>query len=154
MNVDSPSPHTFVYDAFISYRHQEPDRTWVQTELVPALDESGLRVCLDERNFDPGIPALDQMAHAIEQSRRTVAVLSKNYLQGNFTDVENLMVQTLGIEQKQYRLLPLRFAADCQVPLRLRFLTFIDFADVVIRAEQMHRLIAAIRTLPTRTVTD
>lgn len=148
----TPLPDGFLYDAFISYRHQEPDMSWVRHELVPRLDAAGLRICLDIRHFDAGAPALNQMMEAVEQSRRTIAVLSNNYLQGNFAEVENLMAQTLGIEERQYRLLPVRFERDCKIPLRIRMLSYLDLADLTQQAETLHRLIAAIRTLPTRRV--
>ena len=39
------------FDVFLSYRQQDPDRTWVRQTLVPALDAAGLRVCIDHPPF-------------------------------------------------------------------------------------------------------
>ena len=44
----------FVYDAFISYRHQEPDKTWVRKTLLPRLEAEGLAACIDYRDFRLG----------------------------------------------------------------------------------------------------
>jgi hypothetical protein len=146
----TPPPDDFRYDAFVSYRDEEPDRGWVRNQLVPALDAAGLRICLDVRDFDPGVPALDEMARAIEQSRRTIAVLSNGYVAGNFEEVQSVMAQTLGIEAGQYRLLPVRFQRDAQLPLRIRMLWPLDLADLQRQPQALHKLIAAIRTLPAR----
>jgi hypothetical protein len=140
----------FLYDAFISYRDDEPDRSWVAQLLVPLLDAAGLRICFDQRDFDPGAPPLDQTMHAIERSRRTIAVLSNTYLQDNFAHTENLMAQTLGVEEGRYRLLPLRFEPGCQIPLRLRIYTWLDVADLERNQRTLERLIKAVRTLPGR----
>ena len=37
----------FQYDVFLSYRGQDPDKTWVRKTLYPALKTEGLKVCLD-----------------------------------------------------------------------------------------------------------
>jgi hypothetical protein len=45
-------PTTKEYDVFISYSHA--DRAWVWNELLPRLERAGLRVCIDDRNFEIG----------------------------------------------------------------------------------------------------
>ncbi len=77
-------PDEPAYDAFVSYRHQEPDKAWVRQTLVPALDAAGLRVCVDHRDFRLGYPIVEEMGRAVEQSRCTVAVLTPAYLAGRF----------------------------------------------------------------------
>jgi hypothetical protein len=64
--------------------------------------------------------------------------------------VERVMAQTLGIEAGQYRLLPVRFQRDAQLPLRIRMLWPLDLADLQRQPQALHKLIAAIRTLPAR----
>ena len=71
---------SFAYDVFISYRHHEPDLTWVRTTLLPRLRVAGLKVCIDYDCFRLGAPLVLEMARAVEQSRYTVAVLSPAYL--------------------------------------------------------------------------
>ena len=39
------------YDVFISYSHA--DQAWVCGELLPRLEEAGLKVCIDQRDFRP-----------------------------------------------------------------------------------------------------
>jgi hypothetical protein len=54
-----PSQHcpTESKDAFVSYSHADAD--WVWKWLRPRLEEAGLRLCLDRRDFDVGVPSLE-----------------------------------------------------------------------------------------------
>lgn len=102
----SPSASdNFAYDVFISYRQREPDLTWVRKVLVPQLEGSGLRVFIDHKHFRLGAPLVLEMARAVESSRYTVAILSPAYLQSNFTELENVLAEHLGLELSQRRLL-------------------------------------------------
>ncbi len=145
-----PTADDFSYDVFISYRHAQPDEGWVRTVLVPALEQAELRVCLDVRDFAPGVPELNERMRAVEQSRRTVVVLSPAYMENELGELENLMAQTLGVENGQYRLLPVRFDPHTRVPLRLRIYWYADFADPARHNEALTQLIAAARQLPAR----
>ncbi|HEY0735832.1 MAG TPA: CHAT domain-containing protein [Herpetosiphonaceae bacterium] len=139
----------FVYDAFVSYLDADPDRAWVEDELVPTLVASGLRICLD-RDLVYGAAQVTEMERAVTESRRTIAVLSTQYLAGNFQDVQNVMAQTLGIEEGQYRLLPLIFEPNVALPLRIRMLKPLTRSDLERQPQTWQRLITAIRTLPKR----
>jgi hypothetical protein len=44
-------------DVFVSYSHT--DTAWVWDWLRPRLEAAGLRVCLDPRDFDVGVPSLE-----------------------------------------------------------------------------------------------
>lgn len=140
----------FVYDAFVSYSAQTADRAWVHDYLVPKLEAEGLRIYLDERDFQPGVDRIDEIERAVVESRRTIAVLSQSYMQDNFQNMQDLMAQTLGTEEGKYRLLPIRFERDVELPLRLRMLQPLYRADLEQKAQFWQKLITAIRTLPTR----
>jgi len=93
------------YDFFVSYRHHEPDKSWVRKILVPALEAKGLRAFIDYRDFQLGAPLVTEMARAVEESRFTLAVISDSYLQSNFTELENVMAKQLGLEKSHVRLI-------------------------------------------------
>jgi hypothetical protein len=93
------------YDVFISYRHQEPDQTWVRTRLVPRLGLEGLRVCLDVESFRLGAPLVLEMGRAVESSTYTVAVLTPAYLESTFTELESVLAEHLGLEERERRLI-------------------------------------------------
>jgi len=118
----------FAYDVFISYRQQEPDRSWVRRLLVPRLRSLGLRVCIDYCDFRLGAPLIKEMARAIEQSRYTLAILSPAYLASNFTELENILAEHLGLERSERRLL-IVLREPCSADLRMRARLWLDVTD-------------------------
>ena len=142
-------PEPFVYDAFVCYRHREPDKTWVRTTFVPALEAAGLRVCVDHRDFRLGAPLVTEMARAVEQSRTTVAVLSPAYLDGRFAELENVLAEHLGLEERAVRLVYV-VREPCEPPLRMRARLRLDLTTDDEVAEGLPRLIAALRRPPAR----
>ncbi len=118
----------YVYDVFVSYRQHEPDKSWVRKTLLPRLEAEGLHVCIDYRDFRLGAPLLLEMARAVEQSRYTLAVLSPNYLTSNFTQLENVLAEHLGLEESQRRLLAI-MREDCEPRLGIRARLWLDMTD-------------------------
>lgn len=115
-------------DVFVSYRQQEPDKSWVRKILVPGLEQRGLRVLIDYRDFRLGPPLVELMAQAVEQSRYTLAVLSPAYLASNFTNVENVLAEHLGLENSQNRLVAV-MRETCQPRLGMRARLWLDMTD-------------------------
>ena len=66
MIYDHASPN-YKYDVFISY--SRADWEWVWNKLVPRLEQTGLRVCIDDRNFIIGLPILKNIEQAVENSQ-------------------------------------------------------------------------------------
>jgi len=120
-----PPADDFLYDVFISYRHQEPDKTWVHKTLLPQLEGEGLHVCIDYRDFRLGAPLVLEMARAVEQSRYTLAILSPVYLTSNFTELENVLAEHLGLEKSQRRLLAV-MRQPCTPRLGIRARLWLD----------------------------
>jgi hypothetical protein len=111
-----------------SYRHQEPDKSWVRKTLQPRLEAEGLRVCIDYRDFRLGAPLVLEMARAVEQSRYTLAILSPAYLASNFTELENVLAEHLGLEKTQRRLLAV-MREECTPRLGTRARLWLDMTD-------------------------
>ncbi|XP_060726627.1 toll-like receptor 21 [Tachysurus vachellii] len=74
------------YDAFISYN--SADLEWVMEELLPNLEGSGFRVCLHHRDFEPGRNIVDNIVAAVYNSRKTVCVVSQNFLRSEWCSLE------------------------------------------------------------------
>ena len=129
------------YDVFISYSHT--DRTWVHGELLRRLDEAGLTVCIDERNFRPGAPSVIEMEYAVVNSRRTVLVLTPAYLASDWAKFEALMVQTLDPLNEHLRLIPL-LRERCELPIRIGIFTYVNFADPADLNSAWMQLLAAL----------
>ncbi|XP_055069397.2 uncharacterized protein [Misgurnus anguillicaudatus] len=69
----------FQFDAFISYNVRE--EPWVLEELVPNLEgQHGLKLCIHHRDFQPGKPIIDNIVDGIYNSRKTVCLITQNYL--------------------------------------------------------------------------
>ncbi|HBB94079.1 MAG TPA: hypothetical protein DC054_01695 [Blastocatellia bacterium] len=122
------SPKKIDYDVFISYRQQEPDKSWVRKILVPGLEQRGLRVLIDYRDFRLGPPLVELMAEGVERSRYTLAVLTPTYLASNFTNLENVLAEHLGLENSQNRLVAV-MREQCAPRLGMRARLWLDMTD-------------------------
>src|ERR1051326_6238180 len=116
------------FDAFLSYRHCNPDAEWVRGVLAPHLRAEGLRVCLDVDEFRLGAPLVLEMARGVEESRFTVAVLTPAYLFSGFTELETVMAEHLVVERAEQRLV-IVLRQPCQPRLGLRARTWLDMTD-------------------------
>lgn len=143
----------FRYDAYISYVDKEPDATWVWDTLVPRLDEAGLRIAVSGDVEEPGVARVVNIERGITQSKRTLVVLSETYLADNMGEFENVLVQTMGIQEGSYRLLPVKIAPINQnyLPTRLGMLTTLDVVHPRRAEREFDRLVNALQgPLPRR----
>lgn len=76
------------YDAFISYNSS--DELWVVNELLPNLEGNGssLKLCLHHRDFEPGRYIIDNIVAAVYSSRKTICVVSRNFLSSEWCSLE------------------------------------------------------------------
>jgi tetratricopeptide (TPR) repeat protein len=123
----SAPTHAYAYDVFISYSPQ--DAAWVHGELLAWLENQGYRVCIDMRDFMPGAPLVEEQQRAIETSHRTLLVLTLPYLDSAWSAFEGLMLQALAPANQERRLIPL-IKEPCPLPLRLSYLTQVNFTDL------------------------
>ena len=131
----------FAYDVFISYSHA--DKAWVRGELLKRLEASGLRACIDYREFRPGAPSVAEMERAVLTSRKTVLVLTPAYVASAWTEFETLMLQTLDPAARQRRIIPL-LKVRVELPLRIGYLSSVDFSDPQDSALAWTRLLKAL----------
>lgn len=84
------------YDAFVSYNSS--DELWVMNELLPNLEGNGssLKLCLHHRDFEPGRYIIDNIVSAVYSSRKTICVVSRNFLNSEWCSLE--------IQMASYRL--------------------------------------------------
>ena len=150
--VPAPTPAEeptdgFACDVFVSYRQQEPDKTWVRKTLVPRLEAEGLRVFIDYLDFRLGSPIVTEMERAVVQSRYTVGVLSPNYLKSNFTDLEGILAEQIGLEQSQQRFIGV-MRENCKPRLGIRARYYLDMTDEDECEAALARLVAQLRQSP------
>jgi predicted nucleotide-binding protein len=142
---DSRQQNDFRYDIFISYSHK--DKSWVNGVLLPRLEREGLRVCIDDRDFEIGVPSLFNIENAVEHSRKTLLVLTPNWIESNWTEFEALLLQTNDPAGRRRRILPL-MVQHCTPPSHLQVFTYLDLTDPTEIDSQMRRLVTAVRTTP------
>uniref|UniRef100_A0A8C4YVN6 TIR domain-containing protein n=1 Tax=Gadus morhua TaxID=8049 RepID=A0A8C4YVN6_GADMO len=98
------------YDAFVSYNTN--DEGWVLGELLPKLeDEQGWRLCLHHRDFQPGKPIMENITDAIYGSRKTICVVSRDYLESEWCSRE-IQVASFRLFDEQKDVLILVFLED------------------------------------------
>lgn len=95
------------FDAFVSYRSSQIDEDFVYTRLYPKLEkEMGFKLCLHYRDFIPGDTIANNIIWAINNSRRTIIVLSPQYIRSDFTRFEYQVAQTEMLKRK-HKIIPI-----------------------------------------------
>ncbi|XP_020374252.2 toll-like receptor 22 [Rhincodon typus] len=78
---------SYKYDAFISYNTH--DEQWVLNQLLPNLEHNNeWTLCLHHRDFEPGRAIIDNIVDNIYQSRKTICVISRYFLESEWCSRE------------------------------------------------------------------
>ena len=79
---------TKLYDAFVSY--SEKERQWVVNTLQQRLENHHppYKLCIHHRDFEVGAPIVRNILNSVEQSKRMLMVLSRNFLQSEWCMLE------------------------------------------------------------------
>ncbi len=128
------NPDQYVFDAFLVYNTN--DRLWVHDILTKTLEnEHHLKLCVHYRNFIPGRDIADTIVESIEKSRKTVLVLSPNFLRSNWCHYEFRMARQVFVEQgrEDMVLILLQSVAGCTLSRPLSLLlqerTYVEWTD-------------------------
>lgn len=141
-------PDTLRYDAFLSYSQKDrADADWVRNLVAPRLEQFGLKLCLEDRDFRLGRPRLREMERAVQESRYTVCIFSPAYLQGAFEDFQVMLAQHQATEERAPRFLPL-LRKPCRPSLGTRMLELLDVSDDRKVDAALQRLAVALREPP------
>lgn len=71
-----------IYDAFVSFSHK--DQEFVDKHLIPQLEKSNdhnYKLCIHYRDFIVGEFIPSQIVYSVDNSRRTIIVLTPNFLE-------------------------------------------------------------------------
>ena len=126
------------YDAFVSYRRQEPDQGFAR-DLVVRLEKDGYAVAIDERDFAPNDTFLSEMERCVRESRFTLAVVSPRYLSNPTCTEEAVICKVMDMGERRRRLIPL-VMEKVEVPLWMYDIVGIDFASTDPLVDPMARL--------------
>nr|AEX20238.1 toll-like receptor [Scylla paramamosain]AGG55849.1 toll-like receptor [Scylla serrata] len=88
------------YDAFISYSNK--DEEYVNNVLVPGLEsgEPKYRVCLHYRDWVAGDYIQSQINQSIEDSHRTIVILSSNFIENVWGQIEFKTAHSKALKEK------------------------------------------------------
>ena len=123
------------YDVFISYSSLDSD--WVINHLVNPLEgtDPPFNLCLHERDFQVGIPICDNITKAIEGSKCTLAIVSRNWLESDWCQFEFRVAHCLATVEKKVRLLVILKEhipddkIDGDLRLYIKTFTYLDAAN-------------------------
>ncbi len=93
-----PDPDRFLYDVYLCF--SSSDIKWVERALLKRLDsqfseQNTLRCCFEERDFIPGEDHLTNMRNAIQNSQKTLCVVSERFLKDGWC------LETFSLAQKR-----------------------------------------------------
>ena len=99
----------FEQDAFISYATSEG--LFVKDKLVPALEGGlhGLKLWVADRDSQVGASVAENLTHAINNSKKSVLILSQNYFRENWCNYEMNMARVESIESNRKLLVIVRY---------------------------------------------
>ncbi|XP_049312695.1 protein toll-like [Bactrocera dorsalis] len=124
------------FDAFISYAHQDAD--FVNHTLLPQLEqcEPPFRVCTHERNWLAGAYIPEQIIESVEQSRRTIIVLSQHFLESDWARMEFRTAHQCSLNEGRARIIMIKYGEisdsellDRELKAYLDMNTYLDWQD-------------------------
>lgn len=127
-----------MYDVFICYSNK--DVTWVKG-LLEELEKRGFVCCVDFKDFIPGAAIVENISQAIYCSRKTVAVLTPDFVNSEWCNHE-LQKALQRIHAHQVVPVMLR---SCTVPLILQGTSYLDWENCHVKPNFWPMLEKALR---------
>ncbi|CAC5385637.1 unnamed protein product [Mytilus coruscus] len=88
-HIPSRQDSHYKYNAFISYA--EKDRDFIIKECISNLEAEGnIKLCIHHRDFLPGEEITTNITNAIHQSRKTICLISKAFLESYFVILNSI----------------------------------------------------------------
>ncbi|CAH1263388.1 TLR1 [Branchiostoma lanceolatum] len=136
----------FQYDFFVS--HSSKDADWVDFALLPAMEaDLGFKGCVADRDFVPGKSVIDNIIYSIENSYKTLLILTPNFVTSEWCKYETQQALMESLKCKTGRVIPIMLR-DCQVPASVRTITYLDVSRDAIGSYDWLKLKKALEERP------
>ncbi|EDO37422.1 predicted protein, partial [Nematostella vectensis] len=99
-------------------------------ELQERLENAGFKCCIDLRDFMPGEAIVVNIANAIYHSRKTLAILSPDFIESEYCKHE--LHQALNRSIRAHQVVAILYR-ECNVPLELRHKTYLDYLNCYVK---------------------
>lgn len=137
---------TYEHDLFISYNRA--DEKWAKklAERVEREEWQGrkLRVFFAPWDIFPGESIDDRLERALEKSRKVGLVMTPASVASEWVKEERHATHHVDVARRERRLIPI-YRRDCEIPIFLKPIKFVDFRDDANFEEGISLLIAAIK---------
>lgn len=92
-----------LFDMFLSFSSK--DSAWAYTHLIPWVENHGFTVCTYDRNFKGGFLLQDIIQEAVSSSRRTLLLLTQNFLESEWCRWEFRVAHQIALAENFNRLI-------------------------------------------------
>ena len=94
-----------LYDTFVSYSHK--DDAFVENEILPKLEEGPrpYKTCIHTRDWLAGEWIPEQITRSVKESRRTIIILSPNFLESIWGRTEFRTAHLEGLKERRSRII-------------------------------------------------
>ena len=145
------------YDAFLSYCYKDED--FVLNEIVQKIenDPRNFKVCIHVRDWEAGEWIQNNILKSVEESRRTLIVLSKNFIKSKWGLMEFRTVHTQMIREGITRVIIILYGdigpiddLDSELKSYLKTNTYIKWGEQHFWRKLFYALYCANKELPAR----
>jgi len=118
-------PESFSYDVFLG--HNQAQKDWTRTLALRLRDEN-FNVWFDEWCIRGGENFITAMEKGVENSRHLVFVASPESVEAEWPNFEQFIAILDDPTGRHRKIIPI-IHTECELPRRIRFLSYIDFSD-------------------------